>query len=215
LAKEPDISRLDSAEVEFFSSLQTLVHAGKKPLAQPIHSICGTDAAYAGDRVVAVACVLVDGELSEQAMYEGKVTFPYSSGLFYLREGPPTVAAVRQLSEPPQLLCLDGHGMAHPRFAGMANTVGAVLRVPSIGIAKSRLVGSLEESRDGIDPLTHGSRIVGYATRLGGPLRYWSPGYSVGLRELRLIILRYGLICLKALAESHRLAHQEIRKCRG
>jgi deoxyribonuclease V len=215
LGKEPERSGLDSAEAEFFSSLQTLIRAGRKPLEEPLHRICGTDAAYAGRKVVAAACVLVDGKFSESAVYEGSVTFPYSAGLFYLREGAPTVAAVKRLSEPPQLLCLDSHGLAHPRYSGMANTIGAVLRVPSIGVAKSKLVGTLGKPRGGVKPLVYGGRTVGYAARCGESLRYWSPGYSVGLRELRRVLWGYGHICLNALAESHRLARQEIRKWRS
>jgi len=215
LARKTDASRVDQAEAEFFSAVQALVNVRRRPLAQPIGVICGTDAAYARDRVVAIASLSTHGKFSESAMYRGQVTFPYFPGLFYLREGPAVVAAVRRLSQPPQLLCLDCHGLAHPRFTGMATTIGAILRVPSIGIAKSRLVGAQVESGGEINQMVYDDRVVGYATRQGGPLRYWSPGYSVSLSELLIIIKRYGLICLGALAESHRLATLEIRQWRG
>jgi deoxyinosine 3'endonuclease (endonuclease V) len=96
----------------------------------------------------------------------------------------------------------------------MATTVGIVLRVPSIGIAKSKLVGTLGKSENGMEPLIHEGRTVGYAARFGSSLRYWSPGYSVNLSELRAVLGRYGHICLNALAESHRLARREVRKRR-
>ncbi len=134
-------------------------------------------------------------------------TFPYVGGLFYLHEGPFVVAAVERLQSKPQLVCFDAHGRAHPRSAGLATIAGMVLGVPSVGIAKSLLVGTIGEADgSGLRRIVYEGDVVGFATGEGKEKRFWSSGYSVSLEGLRRIILDTGEACLKCLAEAHRLA---------
>ena len=92
-------------------------------------------------RVVATAVVFRDCLVNETSTYEEKFTFPYISGSFFLLEGPFVVAAVKKLENRPDLVCFDAHGLAHPRSKGLAAICGMVLGIPSIGIAKSALIG--------------------------------------------------------------------------
>jgi len=209
----PDVGHLDPAETRFFADLQNILYLRKKRLPRKITRICSVDASYVGDNVAAVATEFVDGRLGEQVVYRGHCTFPYTSGLFYLREGPPAVEAVRRLRTPPQLVCFDAHGAAHPRSAGLATVCGMVLGVPSVGMAKSLLVGAVagEEVRQEI---AYGGRVVGFVTRADGHTKYWSKGYSVSTNELESLITEYGPICLEAMAESHRLAKREIKSAK-
>jgi len=155
---------------------------------------------------------LFDGGLpAETSTYVGRCTFPYASGLFYLREGPFAVEAVGGLTLRPQLLCFDAHGAAHPRFAGMATVCGMVLGIPSIGVAKSLLVGKVSGAVGGPGGITYTGRRVGFSVRVGGSTRYWSPGYSVSLVQLHRVIRSWGLLCLRALAESDKTAKELAR----
>ncbi len=205
--------QLDEAEIDFFERMQSMIGStpSNKKLSRTIRTVCGVDAAYSteGNNVVAAAVVFADGRLEETSVYSGRFTFPYISGLFFLHEGPFVVAAVRKLKKLPQLACFDAQGAAHPRFKGLATICGMVLQMPSIGIAKSKLVGRESHYRKGLLKIEFGGRNVGYVT--SDPKRYWSPGFSVSVRELERVISQNGDGCLKAMQEAHRLAKEEIR----
>jgi deoxyribonuclease V len=202
---------LDAAEVAFFADLQRIVSRRNTRCPKDVMRICAADAAYGGDHVVAVASVFEDGRLLEESSYVGSCNLPYVSGLFYLREGPFVVEAIRELEARPQLVCFDAHGAAHPRFSGLATMCGMVLGIPSIGCAKSLLVGTVVSGRKGLDRIAYNGRTVGYAAETDGRRRYWSPGYSVNLRELESIVRRYAPVCLCAMSESDQASTEQVR----
>ena len=74
-----------------------------------------------------------------------KVTFPYIPGLLSFREAPVCIAAVEKLKTKPYLFIIDGQGIAHPRRLGLAAHLGLFFDKPTIGCAKSRLIGQFEE----------------------------------------------------------------------
>lgn len=119
--------------------------------------------------------------------------------------------AVRRLKVRPQLVCFDAHGAAHPHSAGLATVCGMILGVPSVGIAKSLLVGRATASQGDLTKIVYGGRAVGFAVKTDGVVRYWSAGYSVGLGELKAITRGYAPICLRAMSESDRAAREEIQ----
>lgn len=201
---------LDRAEVAFFASLQTLLHARAKSLPKKISRICAVDASYHFDRVAAVATEAVDGLVVERSVYASRFSFPYAAGLLYLHEGPFVTEAVKRLKVRPQLVCLDAHGAAHPRFMGLATIAGMVLGIPSIGIAKSILVGRVEPSDEAIRRITYNGLVVGFATGRGAT-KYWSPGYSVKLDDLEMLMREQGSTCLRLMEESHHLAGEKAR----
>ncbi len=103
--------------------------------------VVGLDVAYKGCRGVGAA-VLMDlkGNVLDVGFWEGRVTFPYVPTYLAFREAPFMVGAAKKFGD--VLLLIDGHGVAHPRKAGEAVHIGAVLGLPSIGVAKRPLMKS-------------------------------------------------------------------------
>jgi len=109
----------------------------------PIKRVAGVDVSVRDD-VGQAAIVVLDLEgLSpvDYATATRPITFPYIPGLLSFREGPVVLEALAQLKTPPDLLMVDGHGLAHPRRMGIASHLGLLADLPSIGCAKSRLGG--------------------------------------------------------------------------
>jgi deoxyribonuclease V len=202
---------LDEAEASFFAGLQTFLRSKVRPVPEKVSRICAVDASYSSDRVTAVATEALDGEIVERSVYSGQFNFPYFPGLLYLHEGPFVTEAVRRLKIRPQLVCFDAHGAAHPRSAGLATICGMVLGIPSIGIAKSILVGSVEAGDAAVRRIIYDGRVVGFAA-CDGTKRYWSPGYSVSLKRLETLMREQGPTCLKLMLESHRLAREAMKE---
>ncbi len=144
-------------------------------------------------------------EVLKVASYANSCRFPYHSGLFFLREGPSSVEAVRRLGIRPDVVCFDAHGLLHPRGAGMATICGAVLDLPSIGIAKSALIGSEVKLKDKISKVVHEGVTLGFVTNFGTK-RYWSPGYCVTIPFLLDFIERHGEISLRMMSRVHEIA---------
>ena len=117
------------------------------PLKQEPRCVAGVDAAFSEDAVFAAACLYRYPELSlaEQKSVVRKLSFPYVPGYLSFREGPAVIAAIEQLSRRPDLLLVAGQGIAHPRGIGLASHIGVLTGIPSIGCAKSRLIGEHEE----------------------------------------------------------------------
>ena len=111
--------------------------------------VAGLDCAFSKDgrRIVAAVVVLqLPGfEVLDTASVVRKVTFPYIPGLLSFREAPACIAAVEKLRKQPDLFLVDGQGVAHPRRLGLAAHLGLFFERPTIGCAKSRLIGTYEE----------------------------------------------------------------------
>jgi deoxyribonuclease V len=135
------------------------------------------------------ALVVLDAETLEvvdQAIHEMEITFPYVPGLFSFREIPPLLEAYRKLSLKPDLIVCDGHGVAHPKGAGMASHLGIELGVPTIGCAKSRLIGGYDrvgEKRGSFSSLMLGDKEIGRVlrTRDGIKPMFASVGHLISL----------------------------------
>jgi len=119
-----------------------------EPLAGPIRTVAGADCAFIGRGkgttealAVAVLCDARTMEVLETSEVVLPCAFPYVPGLLSFREAPAVIEAVRKLSRRPDLLMIDGQGLAHPRFFGIACHVGVWLDIPTIGAAKSLLCG--------------------------------------------------------------------------
>lgn len=110
--------------------------------------IAGLDAAFSADGRACIAGVVLwdrrHGTVLEQHCVQRPVTFPYTPGLLSFREVPALLAALRRLHRRPDALLCDGQGVAHPRRFGLACHLGVLCRLPSVGCAKSRLLGHHE-----------------------------------------------------------------------
>lgn len=122
-------------------------------------------------------------------------TFPYVPGLLSFREIPVILSAFTQLKIKPDLLMVDGHGIAHPRRLGIAAHLGVLLDIPSIGVAKSRLTGQYKEP-----DLTKGSQselidkgvIIGTVLRSRDKVKplFISPGHRVSQEKTVELVLQ-------------------------
>jgi deoxyribonuclease V len=159
---------------------------------EDIRHVAGADNAYAerGTETVAFAAVLVftfpELELVEQHVASCPVTFPYVPGLLSFREAPALLNAFRQVETQPDVILFDAQGYAHPRRLGAASHLGLALDTPSIGCAKSRLIGQYDEpGPDAGDrtPLMDGDEVVGAVvrTRPGGKPLFVSPGHKLSV----------------------------------
>jgi deoxyribonuclease V len=116
---------------------------------EDIRYVAGADMAFDPLTEVAVAGVIVYRFPSlkevERRMARRKLRFPYIPGLLSFRECPVLLAAFARLRTEPDLILIDGHGRAHPRRFGIACHIGILFDKPTIGCAKSRLVGEQQE----------------------------------------------------------------------
>lgn len=84
-------------------------------------------------------------EVLDYATVDREIGFPYVPGYLSFREIPPIMSALEKLTVPPDLIVCDGQGIAHPRRFGLACHLGVLVDIPTIGAAKSRLIGSYRE----------------------------------------------------------------------
>lgn len=138
-------------------------------------------------RLVHAAIVTLDaaGAVLAAATETRRAEFPYIPGYLGFREVPALAACWDRLDPKPDVILVDGQGLAHPRGLGLACHLGLVLGVPTIGVAKSLLVGEAEPGPDAGDaaPILWKGRMVGMALRLrarGKPV-YVSVGHRVSL----------------------------------
>jgi deoxyribonuclease V len=173
--------------------------------------VAGADVSYKGDVARAVFVVLRDLEPVEQVVVDESVPFPYIPGLLSFREIPPLLSAWKKITTKPDVIIVDGQGIAHPRRFGIASHLGLVLGVPTIGCAKSRLCGEHDEpaaKRGSWSKLTDKGELIGAAlrTRDGCNVVYVSTGHRVSLESAISVVLacapRYRL------PEPQRLADQ-------
>ena len=142
-------------------------------------------------------------------------TFPYVPGLLSFREIPPLLPLFAALRRRPGLILCDGQGYAHPRRFGLASHLGLVLGCPTLGWAKSRLIGEYREpgwEAGAATPLTDGGEQIGWALRSRAGCRptFVSPGHLISM-EAALAAAR-ALLGRHRLCEPARLAHQLTRE---
>ncbi len=157
---------------------------------ESIKTVAGIDAGFeqAGTITRAAVVVLQLPELTllEQAIAYRPTTFPYVPSLLSFREMPTVLDALRQLSLEPDLILCDGAGIAHPRRLGIASHLGVLIDKPTIGVAKSRLLGTHDElppEKGGWVPLMDRGERIGAVlrSRTGTRPLYISAGYRISL----------------------------------
>ena len=149
----------------------------------------------AGDRAWAAAVVLREGELVDQSVRLGEAAAPYVPGLLAARIGPVLEAAVRGLAVPPEVLLVDATGPDHPRRAGLAIHLGAVLDLPTIGVTHRPLTGEgawPADRRGATSRVRIGHDVVAswVRTRRGTRPVVVHPGWRVGLDDAVGLVLQ-------------------------
>jgi deoxyribonuclease V len=141
------------------------------PLPDDVETVAGVDVSIRGDTAQAAVTVLQlpDLEVIDEAIHRCEVPFPYVPGLLSFRETPPVLPALEQLSVTPDVLMTDSHGRAHPRRFGFACHLGVLLDRPTLGVAKSILVGEpqgpLDSEKGHHVPLVDDGETIGAVLR--------------------------------------------------
>lgn len=161
-----------------------------------IMTVAGVDVSYRNDigRAAVVVLKLNGLKTVEQAVAARAVTFPYISGLLSFREAPVILEALVKLETKPDLLMIDGQGIAHPRRFGIACHIGLLLDIPTVGCAKTRLLGDYEAPRTpagSTSYLTDGKETIGAVVRTRTGVRpvFVSIGHLINLNDSIRVVL--------------------------
>ena len=179
-----------------------------------VRYIAGVDISAPKASGVATGAVVVlsypELRVVETKIASGRLAFPYIPGLLSFRESPLILAACQELTLTPDLILVDGQGIAHPRRMGLASHLGLLLNTPTVGCAKSRLCGGHGEP--GSEPgsyaeLLDRGEVIGAALRPKSGVKpiYVSIGHKVDLQTAIGWVLKCG--CDYRLPEPARLAH--------
>jgi deoxyribonuclease V len=177
--------------------------------------VAGVDVGYNDITKNARAAVVVlsfpDLQLKEKAIVESGISFPYISGFLSFREVPAVLRVRSSLTITPDLILCDGQGLAHPRRFGLACHLGILTGVPTIGVAKTRLIGEHESiplDRGNWQPLYDRDEIIGAVLRTQKNVKpvYISVGHKVDLNHAIDYVIRCTL--KYRLPETTRLADQ-------
>ncbi len=134
-------------------------------------------------------------EMIEAVTASGKVNFPYIPGLLSFRESPILLKAFTKVKSNPDVVILDAQGIAHPRGIGLASHIGLLLDKPSIGCAKTRLIGDYDEVGEGVGCYSHltvKDKVVGAVLRTRKNVKpvFVSPGHKIDLETSIDLILK-------------------------
>ena len=180
-----------------------------------IKFIAGIDVGFDLKRKISRSAIAVlsypELELIEFAKAEIETVFPYIPGLLSFREIPVIIEALKKIKKIPDVILCDGQGIAHPRRFGLACHIGVLTDIPTIGVAKSRLIGEyglLELEKGSMVALKSGSEIIGKVVRSRTNVKplFISVGHKVDLDKCLEIVLN----CLTKyrLPETTRWAHK-------
>jgi deoxyribonuclease V len=164
-----------------------------------IKTIAGFDVAYLGEKAKVCGVVLDyrNLEIKEIVTHKFMAEFPYIPTFLSFREGPPIIEVYKMFKIKPDVLMIDGHGIAHPRKAGLASYIGVLLNKPTIGVAKSRLIGEYKEPKKPFSAtkLMLGKNQIGWVLKSGKNYKpiFISPGHKISFRSSLKITMR----CIK------------------
>ena len=192
-----------------------------QPLNKEITTIAGADISFNKYSTTVYAGIVVMQFPSLQVIETSGVTdetnFPYVPGLLAFREVPALSKAWEKLKIKPDVLVLDGHGIAHPRWMGIAAHFGVVMNTPTLGCAKSLLTGKYTEpaiEAGSVTDLFSKNELIGKVLRTKKNVKpvFISPGNLVSMEQSLAIILQ----CVRKyrIPEPTRLAHNFVNELR-
>ncbi len=209
----PDLTRWNVTPAEA-REIQTSLRdrVVRRGTGMQVDLVAGVDVSFKEGRAVAAVVVLeyASQEIVEVCVARQAVRFPYVPGLLSFREIPPALAAWRKLTCAPDLVLVDGHGIAHPRRFGLGAHLGVLLDLPTVGCAKKRFIGAHDEpglEAGATAQLLDGCEKIGVVVRTKHHVKpvFVSIGHKVDLRGA----VRHVLRCTRGyrLPEPTRLAH--------
>lgn len=166
---------------------------------EPVQYVAGVDMGFEADGTISRAAVAVlsfpDLQVIETSLAYRPTTFPYIPGFLSFREIPAVLDALEKITTIPDIILCDGQGIAHPRRFGIACHLGVLVDIPTIGVAKSLLVGKHEivpETRGSWQPLIHKGETIGAVLRSRTKVKplYISSGHRVSLPTAIDYVLR-------------------------
>lgn len=192
-----------------------------KDLPDTIHTVAGADISYSRNSRLFFAVVIIFAfptmEIIEEQSSSGTVDFPYIPGLLTFREGPVLLETFKKVRSLPDVILFDGHGISHPRDIGLASHMGLFLNRPSIGCAKTRLVGSynkVAEKPGSYSPLVYNDEIRGAVLRTKRNVKpvFVSQGHKIALERA----IEITMSCCRGyrLPEPTRNAHLAVNRIR-
>lgn len=214
---KPSFSIEKAHETQLRLSKQIIL---KDMLPRKIRFVAGVDVAYVKDLSIGTVAVLDYASLkvSESKTALCKTRFPYVPTLLSFRETSPTVLCIEKLHLQPDVFLIDGHGIAHPYRCGFASHLGLVIGKPTIGIAKGRLFGEVEDVKGEKDValLKHEDEVIGVVVRTKQECKsvYVSVGHMVSL-ETAIRIVRHCTLHSRIpepILKAHQIATAEKRK---
>jgi len=170
-----------------------------KKIDKRIKYVAGLDVSYArGSNIMWAGVVVLDFpslNKAEERWSQKKVSFPYIPGLLSFREVPALIDALRKMEIEPDLIFCDGQGIAHPRGLGLASHLGILLKKPTIGCAKSPLVGTYNqvgEHKGNYTYLIYQNKVIGAVVRTRSKVKpiFISPGYGIVLNDCVKFVLK-------------------------
>lgn len=190
-------------------------------LPEQVRLVAGADVAFSKKAARCFASVVLLSfpglETVETHTAVAPSSFPYIPGLLTFREGEVLLKAFRKLSATPDAVIFDGQGLAHPRRLGLASHLGLWLEIPTVGCAKSRLVGEHQmpgPQKGHWAPLQDGGEKIGEVlrTRTGVKPVFVSPGHRCDFEGARRLVLA---CCTRyRLPEPTRLAHIAVTRAK-
>lgn len=181
-------------------------------IKKPVKYIAGADVAVTSKYLVGCIVILKypDLELIECVKATTPNKIPYVPGFLSYREIPVLIKCYKKIKRKPDLMLVDGQGIAHPRSLGIASHLGLLLDTPTIGCAKSRLCGEFvkpRETRGSSESLKIGDKTVGLVIRTRDKTKplFVSPGHLVDIEDCRRYIL--SSVCRYRIPKPIRFAH--------
>lgn len=166
----------------------------KNEFVKPIKTIAGFDLAFLNDEAFVAGIVMNYKKLDvkEIKIIKTHMNFPYIPTFLSFREGPPIMKLYKKLKTKPDVIMINGQGIAHPLFCGMASHVGVLLNVPSVGVAQNKLCGKYKEPKKVGDysKIIYEGKTVGYAYKSKDNCKpiLISPGHRISLIESLKIV---------------------------
>lgn len=167
--------------------------------SKKLRHVAGIDVGFEeAGKITRAAIVVLDYkslELVDSTIVKIKTTFPYVPGYLSFRELPAVLKAFEGITVKPDIILCDGQGIAHPRRLGIASHLGVLTGFPTIGVAKSRLIGTYKEpgiKKSNKSLLYDGKEKIGYVLRTRDNVKplYISPGHKVSFKSVCDIVLK-------------------------